>query len=156
MKVIEKYEQKVKDSLKKEFEIKNSLAIPKLEKVVLNIGFGKVASDEKSRDAIIRDLNLISGQKPATRKAKKAIASFKVRQGQIIGAQVTLRGKKMFAFLDKLTAVVLPRVRDFRGVSETSFDGRGNYSLGFREVTVFPEIEYTKGGWGSGVEVTII
>ena len=155
MLVKEKYEQKVKDAFKKEFEIKNSLALPKLEKVVLNVGFGKVSSDEKSRDAIIHDLNLISGQKPALRKAKKAIASFKIRQGQIIGAQVTLRGKKMFAFLDKLTAVVLPRVRDFRGVSETSFDGRGNYSLGFREVTVFPEIEYTKGDRGSGVEVTI-
>lgn len=155
MKVIEKYEQKVKDNLQKEFNIKNSMAVPKLEKVVLNVGFGKIATDEKSREPILHSLNLISGQKPSVRKARKAIASFKIRQGQPIGAQVTLRGKKMLAFLDKLTSVVLPRVRDFRGVSETSFDGRGNYTLGFREVNVFPEIEYTKGEKSFGVEVTI-
>lgn len=137
MKVIEKYEQKVKDNLQKEFNIKNSMAVPKLEKVVLNVGFGKIATDEKSREPILHSLNLISGQKPSVRKARKAIASFKIRQGQPIGAQVTLRGKKMLAFLDKLTSVVLPRVRDFRGVSETSFDGRGNYTLGFREVNAF-------------------
>lgn len=155
MKVREKYETKVKENLQKEFDIKNSLAVPKLEKVVLNVGFGKVATDDKSKEQILHNLNLISGQKPAVRKARKAIASFKIRQGQPVGAQVTLRGKKMYAFLDKLAGVVLPRVRDFRGVSETSFDGRGNYSLGFREVNVFPEIEYTKGGSSFGIEVTI-
>lgn len=155
MLVKQKYQEKVKDNLKKEFNIKNSLAIPKVEKVVLNVGFGKVATDEKSRDYVLHNLNLISGQKPAIRIAKKAIASFKIRQGQPVGAQVTLRGKKMYAFLDKLTNVVLPRVRDFRGVSESSFDGRGNYSLGFREINVFPEIEYTKGDKSFGIEVTI-
>lgn len=155
MLVKQKFEEKVKENLKKEFNIKNSLAIPKLEKVVLNVGFGKIATDDKSRDFVLHNLNLISGQKPAIRKAKKAIASFKIRQGQPVGAQVTLRGNKMYAFLDKFTGIVLPRVRDFRGVSESSFDGRGNYSLGFREINVFPEIEYTKGEKSFGVEVTI-
>ena len=150
-----KYDTQVKEKLMKEFEIKNSMAVAKLEKVVLNVGFGKVAADEKSREQILHSLGRISGQKPSVRAAKKAIASFKIRQGQPVGAQVTLRGKKMLAFLDKLAGVVLPRVRDFRGVSETSFDGRGNYSLGFREVNVFPEIEYTKADKSFGLEVTI-
>ena len=155
MLIKEKYETKVKESLEKEFSIKNSMALPKIEKVVLNVGFGKVATDEKSRDYILQSLNQISGQKPSVRRARKAIAAFKIREGQPVGAQVTLRGEKMFAFLDKFTAVVLPRVRDFRGVSEKSFDGRGNYSLGFREVNIFPEIEYTKGEKSFGMEVTI-
>lgn len=155
MLVKEKYETQVKENLRKEFDIKNSMALPKLEKVVVNVGFGKVATDEKSREQILHNLSLITGQKPSVRAARKAIASFKIRQGQSIGAQVTLRGKKMYAFLDKLSAVVLPRVRDFRGVSESSFDGRGNYSLGFREVNVFPEIEYTKSDKSFGIEVTI-
>lgn len=155
MKVREKYDQKVKTILQKEFSIKNSMAVPKIEKVVLNIGFGKFATDEKSREYVLHHLNLISGQKPAVRKARKAIAAFKIREGQPVGAQVTLRGKKMFAFLDKLTGVVLPRLRDFRGVSEKSLDGRGNYSLGFREINDFPEIEYTKGDKSFGLEVTI-
>ncbi|HSX58069.1 MAG TPA: 50S ribosomal protein L5 [Candidatus Saccharimonadales bacterium] len=155
MVVKEKYDSQVKKSLKQDFSLKNDLAIPKVEKVVLNVGFGAVSADEKMREQIVNNLNKISGQKPAERKAKKAIASFKIRQGQPIGAQVTLRGKKMYYFLDKLTAVVLPRVRDFRGVSETSFDGRGNYSLGFKEVNVFPEIDYQKGEKSFGLEVTI-
>ncbi len=155
MLVKEKYDTQVKEKLQKEFEIKNSLAVPKVEKVVLNVGFGKVATDDKSREQVLRGLNIISGQKPAIRAAKKAIAAFKIREGQPVGAQVTLRGKKMYAFLDKFTGVVLPRVRDFRGVSETSFDGRGNYSLGFREINVFPEIEYTKADKSFGIEVTI-
>ena len=155
MLVKEKYEQKVKENLKQEFSIKNSLAVPKVEKVVLNVGFGKIATDEKAREYIVNQLYQISGQRPTTRLARKAIAAFKIRQGQPIGAQVTLRGQKMYAFLDKLTGVVLPRVRDFRGVSENSFDGRGNYSLGFREVNVFPEVEYTKGEKSFGIEVTL-
>ncbi len=155
MLVKEKYDKQVKNDLKKDFSLKNDLAIPKVEKVVLNVGFGAVATDEKAREQIMTNLNKISGQKPAVRKAKKAIASFKIREGQPIGAQVTLRGKKMYYFLDKLSAIVLPRVRDFRGVAETSFDGRGNYSLGFREINVFPEIDYTKGEKAFGVEVTV-
>lgn len=156
MKVKERYEKKVKEDLSKRFAIANVLAVPKVEKVVLNIGFGKVSADEKMREQILHDLNLITGQKPSVRKARKAIASFKIREGQPIGAQVTLRKKRMFDFLDKLTNVVLPRVRDFRGVSETSFDKDGNYTLGFREMNVFPEIEYTKTEKQNGVEVTIV
>lgn len=155
MKVLEKYENKVKADLGKNFSISNTFALPKIEKVVLNVGFGKVGADDKVREQIIEDLYKITGQKPAIRKAKKAIAAFKLRAGQPVGAQVTLRKKKMYDFLDKFTAVVLPRVRDFRGVSEKSFDGRGNYSIGFREINVFPEIEYTKSEKQNGVEITI-
>lgn len=155
MNVKEKYEKEVIPNLTKDFSIANRLAVPKINKVVLNVGFGKLAADENAREAVLNNLILISGQKPAIRKAKKAIAAFKTRAGQPIGAQVTLRGKKMYSFLDKLTSIVLPRVRDFRGVSEKSFDGRGNYSIGFRELNVFHEIEYTKNLNQSGVEVTI-
>lgn len=156
MKVLEKYNTSVKEKLGKNFSISNNLALPKIDKVVLNIGFGKDGSDEKNKEEVMNKLNLISGQKPALRPAKKAIASFKLRAGQPIGALVTLRKKKMFDFLDKLTTIVLPRVRDFRGVSETSFDGRGNYTLGFHEINVFPEIEYTKSDKKRGVEITIV
>lgn len=156
MKVKETYENKVKEDLSKTYSIGNSLAVPKIEKVVLNVGYGKTSGDEKLKEQIFHNLNAISGQKPAVRTAKKAIASFKVRQGQPIAAQVTLRGKKMYDFLDKLVSIVLPRVRDFRGVSEKSFDGRGNYTLGFRELNVFPEVEYTKADKQSGIEVTIV
>ncbi len=155
MKVLEKYNQEVKEKLSKNFSISNTLSVPKIEKVVLNVGFGKTGTDDKIREQVLTNLNLITGQKPAVRTAKKAIAAFKVRAGQPVGAQVTLRKKKMYDFLDKLTAIVLPRVRDFRGVSEKSFDGRGNYSLGFREINVFPEIEYSKNDKQSGVEITI-
>ncbi len=155
MKVLEKYNQEVKEKLTKDFSISNSVAVPKIDKVVLNVGFGKVGTDTKIREQILDELNKITGQKPAVRNAKKAIAAFKLRAGQPVGAQVTLRKKKMYDFLDKLTAIVLPRVRDFRGVSEKSFDGRGNYTIGFREINVFPEIEYTKSEKQSGVEITI-
>ncbi len=156
MKVLEKYESKVKENLSKNFSISNIFALPKIDKVVLNVGFGKSSSDDKAIEQIASDLNKITGQKPSVRKARKAIAAFKLRAGQPIGAQVTLRKKKMYDFLDKLTAIVLPRVRDFRGVSEKSFDGRGNYTLGFREINVFPEIEYTKNDKQNGVEITIV
>ncbi len=156
MKVLEKYENKVKADLGKTFSISNIFALPKIDKVVLNVGFGKSSADDKAIEQIVGDLNKITGQKPSVRKARKAIAAFKLRAGQPIGAQVTLRKKKMYDFLDKLTSIVLPRVRDFRGVSEKSFDGRGNYSLGFREINVFPEIEYTKNDKQNGVEITIV
>lgn len=155
MKILEKYNNEVKEKLSKNFSISNALALPKIEKVVLNVGFGKTGTDDKIREQILVNLNLISGQKPAVRNAKKAIAAFKVRAGQPVGAQVTLRKQKMYDFLDKFVSVVLPRVRDFRGVSEKSFDGRGNYSIGFREINVFPEIEYSKNDKQSGVEITI-
>ena len=156
MKVLEKYEKNVREKLSKDFSIKNIFAIPKIEKVVINVGFGKTGTDDKAREQVISDLNRITGQKPSVRNARKAIAAFKLREGQPVGAQVTLRKKKMYDFLDKITAVVLPRVRDFRGVQEKSFDGRGNYSLGFREINVFPEIEYTKSEKQNGVEITIV
>lgn len=156
MKVLEKYENKVKEDLGKNFSISNIFALPRIDKIVLNVGFGKSSSDDKAIEQIASDLNKITGQKPSVRKARKAIAAFKLRAGQPIGAQVTLRKKKMYDFLDKLTAIVLPRVRDFRGVSEKSFDGRGNYTLGFREINVFPEIEYTKNDKQNGVEITIV
>lgn len=157
MKVKEKYEKETKEKLAREFAIKNSMAVPKLEKVVLNVGYGRLSTDEKVRETVAQNLTAITGQKPSVRTAKKAIASFKIRAGQPIGAQVTLRGKKMFDFLDKLVSIVLPRVRDFRGISETSFDGQGNYTLGFREFSVFPEIEYSKADTKQmGLEVTIV
>jgi large subunit ribosomal protein L5 len=156
MVVKDRYENKVKKDLQESFSISNTFAVPKITKVVLNTGFGKLAADEKAREQVMANLNRISGQKPAIRAARKAIASFKIRAGQPIGAQVTLRGKKMYDFLDKFTSIVLPRVRDFRGVSEAAFDGRGNYTLGFRELNVFPEIEYTKGDQQSGVEITLV
>lgn len=155
MKVQEKYNKEIKEKLKNNFSIKNVFALPKIEKVVVNVGYGKVSGDDKVREQIYTNLNLITGQKPSIRKAKKAIAAFKIRAGQPIGAQVTLRNRKMYDFLDKFVSVVLPRVRDFRGVSEKSFDGRGNYSIGFREVNVFPEIEYTKNEKLAGIEITI-
>jgi len=153
--VLEKYNTKVKEDLRKNFSISNTLALPKIEKVILNVGFGKLGSDEKIKDQIVLDLFKITGQKPTIRKARKAIAAFKLRAGQPVGAQVTLRKKKMYDFLDKLTAIVLPRVRDFRGVSEKSFDGRGNYTIGFREINVFPEVDYTKSEKQTGLEITI-
>ena len=156
MNVKEKYEKEVKKQLKENFSIKNSLAVPKITKVVLNVGYGKVSADEKMREQIFANLQKITGQKPAVRQARKAIASFKIRKGQPIGAQVTLRGNKMYDFLDKLTGIVLPRVRDFRGVSEKSFDVGGNYTLGFREINVFPEIDYTKSDKQTGLEVTVV
>jgi len=156
MKVKEKYEKEVVNKFIEEFSIKNRLAVPKLEKVVVNVGYGKVAVDEKTRESILNNLTKITGQKPVIRAAKKAIASFKIRKGQPIGAQVTLRGKRMFDFLDKLTAIVLPRVRDFRGVSETSFDKDGNYTLGFQEINVFPEVDYSKTDKQFGLEITIV
>jgi large subunit ribosomal protein L5 len=156
LKVREKYETQVKEKLAKDFSIENKMAVPKIEKVVLNVGFGRYSSDERVRNQVINDMSQVTGQKPSIRNAKKAISAFKIRQGQPIGAQVTLRGKKMYDFLDKLVSIVLPRVRDFRGVSETSFDGHGNYTLGFREFSVFPEIEYTKTDKQSGIELTIV
>ncbi len=144
-----------KEQLAKKLGLINVMTVPKIEKVVINVGFGDIAGDQKALSAVLENLKKITGQAPVATKARKAIASFKIQKGQVIGAKVTLRGKKMDDFFKKLVTIVLPRVRDFRGVSEESFDGRGNYTLGFREMNVFPEIEYIKGEKQIGLEITL-
>jgi len=151
----EKYLKEILPKLKKELSKSNVYKVPALEKISLNTGFGKLAPDAKGIEQIMADLAKISGQKPASTKARKAIAAFKTRQGQIIGAKVTLRGTKMYDFFEKLVTIVFPRLRDFRGVSNDSFDKQGNYTLGFRELNVFPEIEYSRTEKPYGVELTI-
>ena len=151
----ETYEKEIIEKMIGEYGYKNALSVPRLEKIVLNVGFGKVGSDQKVIDGVKSELGKIAGQRPSLRAAKVAIASFKIRKGQTIGAKVTLRGNKMWDFVEKLIRIVLPRVRDFRGISTKSFDKNGGYTLGFREKTVFPEIDYTKGEAQSGLEVTL-
>jgi large subunit ribosomal protein L5 len=140
----EKYDQEIIPSLREKFGYKSVMEAPKLEKIVINMGVGDAKENSKHLDAAINDLTLISGQKPVVTKAKKAISNFKIRQGMPIGCKVTLRGTRMYEFMDKLINAALPRVRDFKGVSPKSFDGRGNYSLGVKEQLIFPEIEYDK------------
>ncbi|MDK2823768.1 MAG: large subunit ribosomal protein [Clostridia bacterium] len=149
----EKYLNEIVPALQQKFNYKNVMEIPKLEKVVINIGLGEAVQNPKALDAAIQDLTMISGQKPVVTKAKKSIAAFKLRAGMPIGVKVTLRGDRMYEFVDKLFNVALPRVRDFRGVSPKSFDGRGNYSLGLKEQLLFPEIEYDKIDKLRGMEV---
>ena len=151
-----KYETEIKDSLKKELAIENPMAIPKLEKIVINMGLGEATQNVKIMDPLVADLAAIAGQKPVTTKAKKSIAAFKVREGMPIGAMVTLRGDAMFEFLDRLISIALPRVRDFKGVSAKSFDGRGNYTLGLRDQLIFAEIDYAKVDKVKGMNVTIV
>jgi large subunit ribosomal protein L5 len=139
-----RFEQEIKPALMKEFELKNPMAAPRLHKVVVNMGLGEATQNAKLLDPLSNDLAQITGQKPVITKAKKSIAAFKVRAGMPIGAMVTLRGDRMYEFLDRLINVALPRVRDFRGVSTKSFDGRGNYTLGLRDQLIFPEIDYSK------------
>ena len=143
-KLREQYEKEVKPALMKKFEYKSVMQVPKLEKIVINIGLGDLKDNPKALDNAINDLMQITGQKPIVTKAKKSIAAFKVREGANIGVKVTLRAGKMYDFAYKLFNVALPRVRDFRGVSGNSFDGRGNYSMGIKEQLIFPEIEYDK------------
>jgi large subunit ribosomal protein L5 len=138
------------------FQYKNVMQVPKVEKLIINIGVGEAIQNPKALDAAVNDLTLIAGQKPIITKAKKSIAGFKLREGMSIGCKVTLRGERMYLFLDKLINIVLPRVRDFRGVSPQAFDGRGNYSLGIKEQTIFPEIEYDKIDKVRGMEVVIV
>jgi len=140
----DKYKNEVVSAMMQKFGYKNIMQVPKLEKVVLSMGVGEAIQNSKAMDAAVNDLMTISGQRPVVTKAKKSIAAFKLRQGMSIGCKVTLRGERMYDFVDKLFNVALPRVRDFRGVSPNSFDGRGNYSLGIREQLIFPEIEYDK------------
>jgi large subunit ribosomal protein L5 len=138
----EKYTKTIVSDLMSKHNYKNVMEVPKLEKIVVNIGCGDATSNSKLLEAAMRDLELITGQKPVATKAKKSIAGFKLREGQAIGCKVTLRGENMYNFLDKLISITLPRVRDFRGISNKAFDGRGNYTLGLTEQLIFPEIEY--------------
>jgi large subunit ribosomal protein L5 len=152
----EHYETVVKPNLMKEFGYKNPLQAPRLEKIVINMGVGEAVQDGKRVDAAVQELSLIAGQKPVVTRAKKSIATFKLRQGMPIGAKVTLRKERMYEFLDRLITVALPRVRDFRGVPANSFDGRGNYSLGLKEQIVFPEIDYDRVDQVRGMDGVIV
>jgi large subunit ribosomal protein L5 len=152
----EKFVKEVMPVLMKEFGIENPMACPKIEKVVVNMGVGEATQNAKVLDPAVNDLQTITGQKPVVTKARKSIAQFKVREGQSIGAMVTLRGDRMYEFLDRLLNVALPRVRDFRGVNMKSFDGRGNYTLGLHDQLIFPEIDYSKVDKLKGMNVTIV
>ena len=152
----EKYLTEIRPAIAKELGISNAMAIPRLEKIVINMGLGEATQNVKIMDPLVADLASIAGQKPVTTKAKKSIAAFKVREGMPIGAMVTLRGDKMYEFLDRLISIALPRVRDFRGVSSKSFDGRGNYTLGLRDQLIFAEIDYAKVDKLKGMNVTIV
>ena len=151
-----RYSKEIIPALMKHFNYKNIMAVPKLEKIVINMGLGEAIANAKLLDVAVNELGQIAGQRPVVTKAKKSIANFKLRQHMPIGAAVTLRGERMFEFLDRLTSVVLPRVRDFRGVSTKSFDGRGNYTLGLRDQLIFPEISYEKVDKVRGMNVTIV
>ena len=140
----EKYQQEVVPALTEKFGYKNVMQLPKIEKIIINMGVGEAVGNPKALDAAVNDLTIISGQKPLLTRAKKSLAAWKLRQGMPIGCKVTLRGVRMYQFLDKFMNVALPRVRDFRGVTDKSFDGRGNYAVGLKEQLIFPEIEYDK------------
>lgn len=152
----EKYEKEVAPALMQKFGYKSTMQIPKLEKVVLNMGVGDARENAKAMDSATGDLAIITGQKPVVTKAKKSVANFKVRQGMSIGCKVTLRGSRMYEFVDKLFNIALPRVRDFRGVSDKAFDGRGNYSMGVKEQLIFPEIEYDKVEKVRGMDIIFV
>jgi large subunit ribosomal protein L5 len=151
-----RYRQEVAPSLLKEFSYKNPMQVPTLHKVVVNIGMGEVIQNSKAMDAAVADLTAITGQRPVITRAKKSVAAFKLREGMPIGCMVTLRGDRMYYFLDKLINVALPRIRDFQGISSDAFDGRGNYTLGLREQLVFPEIDYDKIDKLRGMEISIV
>ena len=150
------YNTEVVPALRKAFDFKNIMQVPRVEKVVVNIGVGEALDNPKALEAAVSDLTIITGQKPVMSKARKSIANFKLREGRLIGTKVTLRGDRMWAFLDRLMNTALPRVRDFRGVSANAFDGRGNYTLGLHDQLIFPEIEYDKIDKLRGMEVTIV
>jgi large subunit ribosomal protein L5 len=152
----ERYQKEIAPAIAKEFVIRNPMAIPRLEKIVLNMGMGEAIANAKILDTAADELRVITGQKPVVTKAKKSIASFKLRQGMPIGVMVTLRGDRMYEFLDRLVSIALPRVRDFRGVSPKAFDGRGNYTLGIREQLIFPEIDFNKVDKTRGMNISIV
>ncbi len=155
-KMQERYNKEVAPALLKSFGFKNVMQVPRLEKIVVNIGLGEALDNPKALEAAVTDLTTITGQKPVQTKARKSIANFKLREGRLIGTKVTLRGPRMWAFFDRLVNIALPRVRDFRGISPNAFDGRGNYTLGLKDQLVFPEIEYDKIDKLRGMEVTIV
>jgi len=155
-KMKEKYQQEIVPALIKTFEFRNIMEVPRISKVIVNIGMGSEMENSKAIEAAVSDLGKITGQKPIVTKARKSIAAFKLREGRIIGTKVTLRGERMWSFLDRLMNVALPRVRDFRGISPDAFDGRGNYTLGLKDQLVFPEIEYDKIDKLRGMEITIV
>jgi large subunit ribosomal protein L5 len=152
----DKYKNEIAPALAKEFGIENPMAVPKLEKIVVNMGIGEAISNSKILDTAVEELRSVTGQKPVITKAKKSIAAFKLRQGMSIGSMVTLRGERMYEFLDRLISVALPRVRDFRGISAKAFDGRGNYTLGVREQLIFPEIDFNKVDKTRGMNISIV
>jgi large subunit ribosomal protein L5 len=152
----DKYQKEVVPALKKEFGYANTMAIPKIRKVVVNMGLGEATSNAKIVDTAADELSKITGQKATVRRAKKSIAAFKVREGMPIGAMVTLRGERMYEFLDRLMSIALPRVRDFKGISPKGFDGRGNYTLGLRDQIIFPEIDYMKVDKARGMNVSVV
>ena len=152
----DRYREEIAPALKDRFEIQNPMRIPKLEKIVVNMGVGEAAQDSRRLDGAMEDLARITGQKPQLRRARKSIAGFKIRDGMPVGAKVTLRGERMWEFLDRLITIALPRVRDFRGISPRSFDGRGNFALGLREQTIFPEISYDSIDTTRGLDVAVV
>jgi large subunit ribosomal protein L5 len=154
--LLERYQAEAVPALQKQFGYVNSMQVPRLEKIVLNIGLGEALQNAKAVDAAVGDIQLITGQKPIVTRAKRSIAQFRVRTGNPIGVKVTLRGERMWDFLERLTRLALPRIRDFRGVPGRSFDGRGNYSLGLREQLAFPEIDYDKVDRLRGLEISIV
>jgi len=154
--LLQSYRETVTQQLTKEFDYGNAMQVPRVDKIVVNIGIGEAKDNDKALDAAVGDVQTITGQKPQLVKAKKSVAAFKLRAGQTVGIKTTLRGRRMWYFLDKLLNVALPRIRDFRGVSPDAFDGRGNYSLGLREQVIFPEIDYDKIDKLRGLEVSII
>lgn len=152
----EMYRAEIRPSLTEKFEIQNPMRIPTIEKIVVNMGVGEAAADSRKMDGAMADLTRITGQKPQLRRARKSIAGFKIREGMPVGARVTLRGERMWEFLDRLVSVALPRVRDFRGISPRSFDGSGNYALGLREQLIFPEVSYDSIDATRGLDVAIV
>jgi len=154
--LLEKYRKEILQELRKELSIKNKMAVPRLEKIVINVGVGEAIQNIKELDAAKNELSLITGQCPVIGRAKKSISSFKLRKGQAIACYVTLRGRRMYEFFDRLVNIILPRVRDFRGVPPKSFDGLGNYTLGLKDQLVFPEIDYTTVGKQRGMNITIV
>ena len=152
----EKYKNEVVKSMMERFNYKNIMEVPKLEKIVINMGIGEARDNPKIMEAAVKELEIIAGQKPVVTQAKKSIANFKLREGMKVGTKVTLRGERMYHFLDKLMNIALPRVRDFRGVSSSSFDGRGNYALGIKEQLIFPEIEYDMIESIRGLDIVVV
>jgi large subunit ribosomal protein L5 len=154
--LVVKYQSEITPALMSKFNYKSVMEVPKIEKIVINMGVGEAVSNSKALDTAVEELTKIAGQKPVVTKAKKSIAGFRLREGMPIGAKVTLRGERMYEFFDKLVSVTLPRVRDFRGISKKSFDGRGNYTLGVKEQLIFPEIDYDKVNKVRGMDIVIV